>query len=444
MSTQDAFIAVHRFGLGPRPGDLDQAALDPRGWLKRQLDPAAAAVPAPFAGLPSGAQRMGDLLHARQERGIPGAQKLIRESFRETYVQEASARLTVQVATATPFRERLVAFWSNHFTVSIQRPPVLGTVGAFEREAIRPHVTGRFYDMLLAVDRHPAMLVYLDNGQSFGPDSLIGQRRHRGLNENLAREMLELHTLGVDGGYTQADVTEFAKILTGWTLTPPRFADAGTFHFFPQVHEPGPKTLLGVRYQEGGVNEAETAFLALSRHLATARHIATKLARHFIADDPPAEAVARLARVFRDSDGDLKAVSNALVDEPAAWADPLAKVKTPNDFVIAALRATVFEGDGRVVLNALRKLGQPPFDAPSPAGWPDTAADWISPESVLRRADWAMALAERNAAAHDPERLFAETIAPVAAKGTAQTVAHAPSRADALGLVLASAEFQRR
>jgi len=450
MSTRDAFIAVNRFGLGPRPGELDRAAADPKGWLKRQIGPAAAAPPAEFAGLPGGAERMGDLLRARRDRGDPGVQKLIRQSFRETYMKEASARLSVQVTSAAPFRERLVAFWSNHFTVSVQRPPLFGTAGAFEREAIRPYVTGRFSDMLLAVARHPAMLVYLDNGQSFGPDSLAGMRQHRGLNENLAREMLELHTLGVDGGYTQADVREFAKILTGWTVTPPRFPDAGQFQFFPQIHEPGPKTLLGAVYREGGAMEAETAFQALTRHPATARHIATMLARHFIADTPPQATVERLAHVFRDTDGNLGAVSHALLEQPEAWENPLAKVKTPNEFVVAALRATDFtpqagdEGHGKMMINAVRGLGQAPFNAPSPAGWPDTAADWISPESVLRRADWAMALAARMAPDHDPERLFAATIGPVAAQGTAKAVARAPSRADAMGLVLASAEFQRR
>ncbi len=454
MSTRDAFIAVHRFGLGPKPGELDRAAADPRGWLKRQLDPASAAVPPAFAGLPSAAERMGELLRARRDRGIPGVQKTIKESFRETYLQEASARLSVQATTDAPFRERLVAFWSNHFTVSVQRPVVFGTAGAFEREAIRPHVTGRFIDMLMAVARHPAMLVYLDNGQSFGPNSLVGMRQHRGLNENLAREMLELHTLGVDGGYTQADVTEFAKILTGWTVAPPRFLDAGQFRFIEQIHEPGPKTVLGIRYAEAGPIEAETAFQALARHPATARHIATKLARHFIADQPPPAAIDRLARVFRDSDGDLGAVTAALVDQPEAWRDPLAKVKTPNDFVVAAWRALGHpersheeESDqerGKAMLATLRRLGQAPFNAPSPAGWPDTAGDWISPESVLHRADWAMSLAERATESHAPERLFEATIAPVAAKATAQAVARAPSRADAIGLVLASAEFQRR
>jgi uncharacterized protein (DUF1800 family) len=451
MSTRDAFIAVHRFGLGPRPGELDQAATDPKAFLVRQIGPATAAPPAEFAGLPSGAERMGDFLHFRRERrDDPAAAKEFRTSFRDTYMREASARLTVQVTSAAPFRERLVAFWSNHFTVSVQRPVVFGTAGAFEREAIRPYVTGRFSDMLMAVARHPAMLAYLDNGQSFGPGSLIGLRQHRGLNENLAREMLELHTLGVDGGYTQTDVRELAKILTGWTVTPPRFPDAGQFRFFPQIHEPGSKTLLGAVYPEGGEMEALAVFQALTRHPATAHHIATKLARHFIADNPPPAAVARLARIFSTTHGDLGAVSAALIEQPEAWENPLAKVKTPNEFVVAALRATGFtpqsadEGHGKMMVNAVRLLGQAPFNAPSPAGWPDTAADWISPESVLRRADWAMTLAERMAPGREAERLFEATIAPVAAPATAKTVARAPSRADAMGLVLASAEFQRR
>lgn len=451
MSTRDAFIAVHRFGLGAKPGELDAATADPRAWLKRQLAAGPAAdAPAGSAGdpaLPSGAARMGDLLRARRDRGDPAVQKLIRESFRETYRQEAAARLRGQIATATPFRERLVAFWSNHFTVSVQRPPVLGVAGAFEREAIRPHVTGRFTDMLLAVARHPAMLVYLDNGQSFGPNSQIGLRQNRGLNENLAREMLELHTLGVDGGYSQTDVREFAKILTGWTISPPRFADIGQFRFIPQIHEPGPKTLLGQHYAEGGEAEGEAAFHALARHPATARHIATKLCRHFIADTPPPAAVARIARVFRDTDGNLLKVSDALVEQPEAWADPLAKIKAPNDFVVAALRATGFQGagyGGETMLGALRLLGQAPFNAPSPAGWPDTAGEWIGPESVLRRAEWAMALGLRVAEFRAPDQIFDNTIAPVAAPATAQTIARAPSRADAIALVFASAEFQRR
>ncbi len=442
MSRRDGFIAVTRFGLGPRPGELDRISGNPIGWLKQQVS--ETAIPPQLAGLPAGGDRMGDLLRARQARGDAGAEILIRESFRDTYRQDAATRLQVQITSASPFRERLVAFWSNHFTVSILRPPLLGTAGAFEREAIRPHITGRFHDMLVAVARHPAMLFYLDNGQSIGPSSRAGLRRGRGLNENLAREILELHTLGVGTGYTQADVREFAKILTGWSLWRADEQQAGHYVFRPEMHEPGGKTLLGRRYGEAGESEGEDALLALTRHPATARHIATKLARHFIADQPPLAAIERLAGIFLDTDGNLAAVTEALVEQPETWTEALPKVRTPHDFVVAALRATAYDGPGETALGALRMLGQPVFGAPSPAGWPDTADQWIGPEAVLRRAEWAMALGLRVAAIREPRALLADTIAPVASLATTQAVARAPSAGDATALIFASPEFQRR
>jgi uncharacterized protein (DUF1800 family) len=443
VTSTAAAIAVSRFGLGPRPGDLAIAGRDPIGWLKRQVTAAEPPLPA-FEGLSSGASRMGDFLHARQRRGEAGVQALLRQSFRETFRQEASARLRTQIESAAPFRERLVAFWANHFTVSVQRPPVFGLAGAFEREAIRPHVFGRFADMLLAVARHPAMLVYLDNGQSIGPNSVVGLRRGRGLNENLAREILELHTLGVEGGYTQTDVREFAKILTGWTMVRAEEAQAGSFRFVPEIHEPGGKVLLGRRFGHGGENDGKDALQMLARHPATAQHVATKLARHFIADQPPPAAVDRLARIYRDTDGNLAALAEAIIEQPEAWAEALPKIRTPHEFVVAALRATEFNGPGETVLGALRTLGQPSFAAPSPSGWPDTADRWIGPEAVLRRAEWSMALGLRLAAIRTPERLFAETIAPVAGRATALAVARAPSAGEAVATLFASPEFQRR
>lgn len=442
MSARDGFIAVARFGLGARPGEIADAAGDPRGWLRRQVA-AAPPPPAAFADLPSGAQRMGDYLTTRNQRGA-AARKAAHESFLKTYADEAVARLTEQIETQSPFRERLVAFWSNHFTVSIQRPVVLGVAGAFEREAIRPYATARFADMLIAATRHPAMLNYLDNAQSVGPNSRTGLRRGRGLNENLAREILELHTLGVDGGYTQDDVREFARILTGWTVAATRDGDAGAFRFVSLIHEPGAKTLLGERYPERGENEGLAALNALARHPATARHIATKLARHFIADQPPADAVARLAEVYRDTDGDLGALAAALIDEPAAWTTPLTKLRTPNEFVVAALRAVGLRSPPQRLLASLRLFAQAPFAAPSPAGWADTADQWISPESVLRRAEWAMAFSLKVGAAVDPEALLDRTIGPVASTATRQAVARAPSAVDGMALLLSSPEFQRR
>ena len=258
-------------------------------------------------------------------------------------------------------------FWSNHFTVSVQKPIISPLVNAFEVESIRPHVTGRFADMLKAVTGHPAMLLYLDNAQSIGPNSRAGQRNSKGLNENLAREIMELHTIGVNGGYTQDDVIAFAKILTGWGLAK---GDDGVIPqavFHPQVHEPGPKTLLGKTYQEDGANEGMAALDDLARHPSTATFIATKLVRHFVADDPPKEAVARLAEVFRSTDGDLKAVSKALVAMKECWQTPLTKFRTPYEFMVAALRLTGITPTPIQAINGLNALDYAVFNAPSPA-----------------------------------------------------------------------------
>ena len=234
-----------------------------------------------------------------------------------------------------PFRERLVWFWTNHFTDLAAPRRVRGAGGAFVEEAIRPHVTGRFADMLLAVMRHPAMLLYLDNVCSAGPDSPAGQRGKRGLNENLARECLELHTVSPAAGYTQADVTNFARVLTGWSIDLQR--DPPGFRFRPFAHEPGEQIVMGRRFppgEEGGV----AALRFLAAHPATHRFLATKLVRHFVADDPPEDAVRRIAGVLRDSDGDLGAAAAAVTTLEAAW-QPLTKLRTPLDYVVATLRA---------------------------------------------------------------------------------------------------------
>lgn len=339
MTTRDAFIATNRFGLGARAGELKAARADPRGWITAQLA-VPQRLPDALSGFPSSAEVIAAFHSARKQaraRRDKTMLKAARKSFRKAYLREASARIRVQVETEAPVVERLVAFWSNHFTVSVRKPIVYGVVGAFEREAIRPHILGRFSDMLHAVVRHPAMLAYLDNAQSIGPNSQIGKKRGRGLNENLAREILELHTLGVDGGYSQSDVREFAKILTGWSVS--RRDDGTGFAFQTRAHEPGPKQLLGKRYKESGEAEGTAALDDLARHPATARHIAFKLARHFASDRPPAELVDRLAAAFLNRGGDLHALMAILIDARAVWEEPLQKVKTPNEFVVSAMRA---------------------------------------------------------------------------------------------------------
>ncbi|MCC7271573.1 MAG: DUF1800 domain-containing protein [Alphaproteobacteria bacterium] len=435
-----AALAAARFGVGPRPGEVAAIAGDPRGWVAAQIAP-----PRPIAApdLPTTAEAGRRTLAARATPGDPAAQRAAREALRNAYRADALAQLRAAIAATAPFAERMAWFWTNHFTVSLQRPIVAALVGPFAREAIRPRVFGRFADLLVAATRHPAMLLYLDNAVSIGPGSPAGLRRARGLNENLAREILELHTLGV-GNYGQDDVRQLALALTGWTIARAGDPDAGAYRFARLLHEPGPRTLLGQRLAGDGEEEGVAALTALARHPATARHVATRLARHFAADDPPPALVDRLARAYRDSDGDLAAVARSLATAPEPWATPLAKVRTPFELVVAAERLVAPDRPPGRVLADLRRLGQLPHAAPSPQGWPDTASAWIGPEALLRRIEWAAGFAGAVGGARDVPALLEDGLGVLAGAATRMAVRRAGSAEDALVLLLASAEFQRR
>ena len=405
--------ALNRFGLGARRGER-QGIRDARGWLRAQLDGGAPTLAAPDGASPGA---IGDALRSVrvQAQSTERERRDARRRLVELGATEVRAAIAARVAADRPFVERLVAFWSNHLCVSTGAKILVAPLaGSYERDVIRPHVLGRFEDMVLASAKHPAMLVYLDNFQSIGPSSpgvRAGQRANgprRGLNENYARELLELHTLGARGGYTQQDVQELARILTGWTVdglggargrNPQRggrFArrdgTSGTplgFAFQPRLHEPGNKTLLKERYDEAGVAEGERAIRALCRHPSTAQFVATKLVTHFVADEPPAAGVERVARAFRSSDGDLKVVARALVDEPEAWRESARKFRTPQDWFIAVLRA--FDAND-ITPNApvvLRQLRQPLWSPPSPKGFGDLVQEWADPDSLLNRGELA-------------------------------------------------------
>ncbi|HLI20219.1 MAG TPA: DUF1800 domain-containing protein [Stellaceae bacterium] len=439
----DALVATTRFGFAPAPGQLETIANDPRGWVLQQLNAQPASLD---PSLPSGAAMVAELLQMRQEAKqtkSDDSKKAENKRLRAIYLAEVEARNAAAITSDAPLLERMTRFWSNHFTVSCVRPVIRGFAGAFEREAIRPHVTGRFVDMLFAAERHPAMLFYLDQVLSIGPNSQVGQRRRVGLNENLAREMMELHTIGVDAGYTQADVTSFARILTGWSIARLKAPDAGHFHFYPQLHEPGAQTLLGKVYGEDGYDQGATALRDLAAHPATATHIATKLARHFIADDPPKDSIERIAAVFRDTGGDLKRVTAAVVREDAAW-KPFAKMRTPDELLVSTCRVTGFTPPAPFQVQTLHTLDQQPFFAPQPEGWSDQAKDWIGPESVLHRADCCQSFAARLPDPPDPvvlaDAIFGETLS----DDTGQAIRRAASRREGLALLIASPEFQRR
>jgi uncharacterized protein (DUF1800 family) len=441
MSLDQAFVAATRLGYGPKPGDLRRIAGDPRGWARAQLDDRE--LPRPLQGLPPSHATMTRTLK-RLDEGVESYMAYLRREAADLLKHDAARRTAAAIVGPSPFRERWVHFWSNHFTVSSKRSQIIAAAGAFEREAIRPNVTGSFADLLLASSRHPVMLAYLDNQQSFGPNSMAGTLRGRGLNENLAREILELHTLGVNGGYTQDDVIGLAKMITGWGVARPADPSPGSFVFRDRGHEPGSKVMLGKTYQAAGMREGEEALRDLAKHPSTARFLSQKLARHFIADDPAEDTVTRLTRTFRDTEGDLRQMALAVIDLPELWAAPLGKFKTPNDYVISTLRALggIDPGD-EPLIGVLGLLDQFPFSAPSPAGWSDLGSDWISPESLLRRIEWVRAAAQRLPAGN-PRALAEDLLGPVLSAATRETIAQAQSPAEGLALMLASPEFQRK
>ena len=444
MATVQAYIAATRFGYGPRPGDLERIGGDPRGWLKAQIG--NLSVPRQLEGLEASSKQLAEMFRQQGKAGTFG--KFLRGTAFDILSQEVGRRTNAAIESDAPFRERLVHFWSNHFTVSAKRPQIAIAVGAFEREAIRPNIFGRFADLLVAVTQHPAMLIYLDNYVSFGPNSVGGRRRDVGFNENLAREILELHTLGVDGGYTQDDVIELAKLISGWSVKRPQEREGpgtdGAFLFRPYGHEPGRKTLLGKTYRGKAVDEGEQALRDLAAHPSTARFVATKLARHFVADEPDPDTVTRLETVFRSTDGDLNALAEALIEEPAIWDAPLSKFKTPNDLVISSFRAlNATNLPDKAVVGAFALMNQSPFTAPSPAGWSDRTEDWMGPEALMTRIEWIRAVGKR-APVPNPLGWANAVLGPVLSDETRNTIGQAESRTEAVALVFSSPEFQRK
>jgi uncharacterized protein (DUF1800 family) len=465
MALTDAAVALNRFGLGARPNEA--APANPKAWLAGQLDRFEPR-PAPLAAQPQSAGAAADYIARQREvaqanKGNPAdqmaARRMLVADARDDYQDAVNARAAVALSTDTPFVERLVYFWSNHFAISTEKPQVTALAGAFEADAIRPHVLGRFEDMLAAVEQHPAMQIYLDQITSVGPGSVQALRaaqrdtgRKVGLNENLAREIMELHTLGVRSGYSQADVTEFARALTGWSIGgfgpgggPLANAQPGAFLFRPLLHEPGTRSIMGRRYDQPGEGQARAVLADLAASPATARHLATKLARHFVADDPPPALVDRLAAAYSQSRGDLPTVYRALIAAPEAWSPQSAKFKTPWEWTISSLR-----GLGRTQLGAMQmaatqnQLGQPVWRPGSPAGFDDIAASWAAPDALIRRVELAQRFAAQAGDRVDARALGEKLLPGVQSQDAKDQIARAESPAAALALLLVSPDFQRR
>jgi len=506
----DLIFAQNRFGLGPR-GDQSGGPRDGREWVEAQLGAKLAAL----TGAPTGPEAAQALIAYREERknakqagllqpaSMPKAMPLAnamapapmtsppmagmpmtdapaaggeadaramrraakppelmdaQKAQRQLYLRAVDARIGAALTTPTPFLERMAHFWANHFAVGATKADTIGYAGLLELDAIRPNLTGRFSDLLLAVERHPAMLFYLDQAQSVGPHSQAGLRaeargRDVGLNENLAREIMELHTLGVRSGYSQADVTEFARALTGWTVAGigrgplARFSTAqpGDFAFVDAIHEPGARTIIGRHYAEDGEAQARSVLMDLAVHPATAKHIATKLTRHFIADDPPPAAVARVEQAFLKSRGDLPTVYRALIASPEAWQPDKPKFRNPWEWTVASLRALdVPAPPAQKTVGLLQELGMPIWRPTSPAGFDDIAASWAGPDALVRRVEAAQRFAGVAGQGLDARALAPRVLGARLSDATATAISRAESPKTGLALLLVSPEFLRR
>jgi len=474
----EAALALHRFGFGPVRDSIATIAEDPRGALLADLDrPGAGRVAA--ANLPNSGQAARALFEFRAEQ--QAKEKLAQRAKKEAEANrmamgnpdgdnamaansatppdqnqaqnqepqlpgqliqnEAKVRFDAAIGAEIGFVERLVWFWSNHFCISADK--IISMAGAYERETIRPHVLGRFADMLIAVEGHPAMLFYLDNTESMGPNSVAGVNRDKGLNENLAREILELHTLGVRTGYSQQDVTRFANVLTGWTwvgLGEPNHG--GEFIFVKRLHEPGEQIVFGTRYPDTGVEQGRAVLADLARHPATAQHVAQKFARHFVADAPPPPLVAKLAKSFKDTDGNLRELAKTLVNADESWTPQRTKLKRPSEWVVGMLRLTGAQWTVGRVMSGQNLMGEPLWRPPAPNGYPDYESAWI--DGLAQRLDIANEFANRLPGNTDPLTLLDSGLGPLASAETRDTVARAESRAQALALLLMAPEFLRR
>ncbi len=511
MADLDALTAAHRFGLGARFGELDTIAPDPVTWLNAQLTDVSSTLDtfglissvdgiklfydfvaafrletststtlatdkkqlkntvsryATFFESTKETKRSEQMLQlskmdesmissiataASKPKAVKTSQDIQQEIINALF-QDISVRTLHATVTPASFRERLVRFWTDHFSVDVNKGlNVVATAGAMEREAIRPHVTGKFFDMVVAVESHQTMLMYLDNWTSFGPNSWAGQQFGLGLNENLARETLELHTLGVGGGYSQNDIIEYAKAITGWTVGNPQINEdkIGEFVFDPLFHEPGTRTIMGKDYLDTGQNQGLDALQDFVRHPSTAKHIARKLAFHFHSDTPPQSLIDQLSQVFTATDGDLLQVSLALISAPEMWpvsgVGQFLKLRNSEEFILAMFRAFDLQGlTTDQVFNVFNLLGQVPFTADSPAGWPDDEASWASSSIIAARLNLAVLIGGLIENVPLPPDFASDIFGSHLSTSSFDILSGAFTKAQGYALMLMTPELQRR
>jgi len=481
----DKAAALHianRLGLGPAPGDLEHIATTGfEDWLENQLHPHPSQLPQSVMSVLGSQPTFGKdcaTLYAeyfwRAQIPDPNAapkeqKKEFKRRERRVMREAQTARLVRAVGSPWRLQEALVEFWFNHFNVYEKKGLVRIWVGAYEEEAIRPHILGRFSDLLLATAKHPAMLTYLDNARNVAPKTDFARgaiaapkgKKARGINENYAREVMELHTLGVDGGYTQADVISLAHILTGWTVGAGADVDSAAaadsyknkdgFRFAAYRHDPSPQKLLRQTFSGDNEREGEAALLMLASHPATAHHISFQLAQYFVADEPDGALVDAMAETFRSTGGDLRAVVKTMAGHREFMSPKNfgIKFKTPYQYVVSVARAAGMSPSAAEPLNAvLRDLGQPTYGCISPDGYACTQSAWLDPNGLLRRLEFAMRFGagEYGTASGELEpvdpRPLHEMFEPILSSATSSALARLPHEKQA-GAILGSPELMR-
>lgn len=454
MTVSFETIAATRFGFGLSPNGRAPSDIANMLAALRAGDETAAQLPVrSFPDLAVQEKALGALRKARrkQEAGAEETFKAANLEALKSAHHDMRISLLRAAMASDGFRERLVRFWADHFSVSAKGKGLRYVTTGYIEDAIRPNITGSFSNLLRAATTHPVMLIYLDQIQSIGPNSKIGLKAGRGLNENLAREILELHTLGVGGAYGQTDVREFAELLTGLNYN---FRTG--FNFRKQAAEPGAELVLGREYggRFASLSDIYEALEDLSLHPDTGQHLARKLVVHFVSDTPDEAHIAEVASAYRASRGDLMATYEALLSHPAAWRDPLRKAKQPFDFMASSMRAMGVDASGLENLSRkksrfyfllpMQLMGQPWLEAAGPDGWPESTADWITPQGLAARVQWALLAAGLWAGDTDP-RAFAKTaLGELADSNHLRLVGFSESRLEGVALTLASPAFNRR
>ncbi|RYH01912.1 DUF1800 domain-containing protein [Salipiger sp. IMCC34102] len=457
-SAFDPIIAATRFGTGLSPRIALPASVE--AMLSQLAGPDVAADALPIAGFqtmrPSMTEWVAASTGARDARGTDREEDA-REAFQalKRAIDDTRRRQHLQaiaraVTTEDGLRERLVVFWADHFTVKAKNQSFRHALHPFVEDAIRPHVAGSFADMVVAVTLHPAMLTYLDQSGSVGPNSPVGERSGRGLNENLARELLELHLFGVDAGYDQRDVTELAELLTGL-----RYDRRHGFSYSPRWAEPGAERVMRRRYSDkADLSTVTTALRDLASRPAVSRHIARKLAVHFVAEDPSPGLIDAISLAFRESGGDLLATTHALLSHPGAWTPARQKVRRPDLFIASAFRALGLQAEDvlaidrksyqRWIIQPMTIMGQPFQNPTGPDGWSEAPADWITPQGLAGRITWALGAPDALMGdLPDPRAFVATALGPSPAQNVVFAANAAETRADGIGVVLSSPAFQR-